>query len=56
MTGEEKQLMDQFEITYETKTIFNFRGYRYERLNDALTYAKKEVAAILKLQDSESKK
>lgn len=52
MTDEEKQLMNQFEITYETKTIFHFRGHRYERLKDALNYAKKDVAYILKPQDS----
>lgn len=56
MTEKEKQLMDQFDITYETLTIFNFRGYRYERLNDALAYAKNELAVNLKLQDSKSKK
>ena len=45
MNNEEKKLMDQHEITYETKTIFHFRGHRYDRLDDALSYAKKEMAA-----------
>ena len=41
MTDEEKRAMDQFGITCEKKTIFHFQGHRYERLNDALNYAKK---------------
>lgn len=45
MTDEEKQLMDQYGVTCETKTIFHYRGHRYDRLDDALNFAKKELAA-----------
>ena len=41
MTDEEKRAMDQFGITCEKKMIFHFQGDRYERLDDALNYAKK---------------
>lgn len=55
MTDEEKQMIDQFGITNETKTIFYFRGHKYERLSDALNYAKKEVDANLQTQECELK-
>jgi hypothetical protein len=41
MTDEEKQTMQQYGITHETKTIFHFEGHKYERLSDAINYAKK---------------
>ena len=55
MTDEEKKLMDQYEITCETKTIFHYRGHRYDRLDDALNYAKKEMVATTNLQVNASK-
>ena len=41
MTEEQKKTMEQFGITYETKTIFYFQGHRYDHLDDAIKYAKK---------------
>ena len=41
MTDDEGHLMNQFEITDGKKTIFRFRGHRYERLDNAIYYAKK---------------
>ena len=43
MTDEEKRAMDQFGITCENKMIFHFQGHKYERLDDALNYAKNAV-------------
>lgn len=40
MTSDEKKLMEEFGITAESKTIFHFDGHRYERLSDAVNYAK----------------
>lgn len=40
MNSEDKALMEKFGITVETKTIFHFAGHRYERLSDAVNYAK----------------
>ena len=56
MTDEEKQLMDQYEITYESKTIFHYRGHSYDRLDDALNYAKKEMAATSRPRATVSRK
>jgi len=33
--------MDQYGIAGEEKKIFDLQGYRYERPNDAVNYAKK---------------
>ena len=41
MTEEQKKIMEQLGITYETKTIFHFQGHRYDHLDDAIKYAKK---------------
>jgi hypothetical protein len=39
MTEEEK-LMEQYGITCERKTMYWYKGYKYEKLTDALNYAK----------------
>jgi hypothetical protein len=41
MTHEEKQLKDQYGITYKEKMVFYFQGHKCERLDDAVNYAKK---------------
>jgi hypothetical protein len=50
MNTEDKALMEKFGITAEVKTIFHFGGYRYERLNDAVNYAKKAASGDPKRQ------
>ena len=40
MNSDDKKLMEEFGITAESKTIFHFDGHRYERLSDAVNYAK----------------
>ncbi|NKC01947.1 MAG: hypothetical protein GKR90_26075 [Pseudomonadales bacterium] len=40
MTDEETRLMDEHGITCETKTVYHFRTHKYDRLQDALNYAK----------------
>jgi hypothetical protein len=40
MTDEQKLAMEKFGITSETKSVFHFEGYKYDRLEDALKYAK----------------
>lgn len=40
MTNEEKHAMERYGITSEEKTIFYFEGYKYDRLSDAVNYAK----------------
>ena len=40
MNTEDKALMERLGVTAESKTIFRFDGHKYERLSDALNYAK----------------
>ena len=40
MNSDDKALMEKFGITAESKTIFHFAGHKYERLADAVNYAK----------------
>jgi len=40
MTDEDKRVMEEFGITSETKMVFHFEGHRYDRLSDAVNYAK----------------
>ena len=46
MNSEDRALMEKFGIAAETKTIFHFDGHRYERLNDAVNYAKQKKLAV----------
>ena len=39
MNEHEEKLMAQYGITAETKPLFHYEGYRYERLADAVKYA-----------------
>lgn len=43
MTAEEKKLMKELNIRFEQRTVYYFyyKGYRYEKLSDALDYAKR---------------
>ena len=44
MNSEELALMKQFGITVEQKVIYHFEKHRYERLSDAINYAKTRQA------------
>jgi hypothetical protein len=39
MTEDDKKLMDKHGITYEQRTVFFYKNYKYERLADAVNYA-----------------
>jgi hypothetical protein len=39
MTEEEKQLLEKHGIKCTQKTIYHYKQYRYENLNDAIRYA-----------------
>jgi hypothetical protein len=45
MDDSDKKLMAEHGITSETKTVFHYLGHRYERLADAVSYAKIRQAA-----------
>ena len=40
MNEQDSKLMAQYGITAETKFLFHYGGYRYERLADAIKYAR----------------
>lgn len=40
MTEEQKFAMEKYGITCHTKSVFHFEGHKYDRLEDALKYAK----------------
>ena len=42
MDEHDERLMVQYGITAETKVLFHYDGYRYERLADAVSYAKRQ--------------
>ncbi|PLW67119.1 hypothetical protein [Pseudohalioglobus lutimaris] len=43
LTDEEKVLMAQYNIEAETRTIFYSEGYKYDKLKDALRYARSSI-------------
>ena len=45
MTEEEKEPMERYGITVEQKSVYFYKGYKYDRLNDALNYAKMGTGA-----------
>jgi hypothetical protein len=42
MTEEEKDLAERYGIAVEHKSVYLYKGYKYERLEDALNYAKRD--------------
>jgi hypothetical protein len=40
MTEEETELLKRYDITVEQKSVYTYEGHKYERLEDALNYAK----------------
>lgn len=55
MDEHNESLMAQYGITAETKVLFHLGGYRYDRLDDAVRYAKAQQGkhkAVDTLHDS----
>ena len=40
LSTEEKELVVKYNITVETKRAFYFEGYKYDKLDDVVRYAK----------------
>lgn len=40
ITEEDKVLMDKYNIKTEARTLFYSEGYKYDKLEDALNYAR----------------
>ena len=43
MSGQGKTLMAEYGITSSPKTVYFYKEYRYDRLSDALSYAKSDT-------------
>ena len=43
-TEEELKLITQFGITHEQKTVYFYQGHKYDKLSDAIRYAKISLA------------
>ncbi len=48
MPEEEKELMKRYGITVEPKSVYSYKGYKYEHLKDALNYTKVDAGAAHK--------
>lgn len=42
MTEDEMELMKRYDITAEQKSVYLYKGYKYEQLRDAVNYARIE--------------
>ena len=40
MSEQDKALMAEYGITSTVKEVYSYKGYRYDRLSDALSYAR----------------
>ena len=40
MNEEDNKLMEQYDITSQQKTVYLYKGYKYDRLKDAINFAK----------------
>jgi hypothetical protein len=43
MSEQDKTLMAEYGITSSPKTVYFYKQYRYDRLEDALSYAKSDA-------------
>jgi hypothetical protein len=43
MSEQDKTLMAEYGITSSLKTVYFYKEYRYDRLSDALNYAKSDA-------------
>ena len=43
MTDKDKKIMDAHGITYQSKTIYQYKDFKYERLADAVRYAEMDA-------------
>lgn len=43
-SDEDRELMGQYGITHEKKSVYFYDGHKYERLSDAVRYARDSLA------------
>ena len=54
MTEEEEKLMKRYGITSEQNTVYYYMGHKYERLKDALNYARIQTEVRVAASDKHS--
>jgi hypothetical protein len=45
MSEQDETLMAEYGITSTVKTVYSYKGYRYDRLSDALSYARTDTGS-----------
>ena len=53
---EEDETMERYGITRETNTTFHFAGHKYQRLEDAVNYAKSHQRELAPKRDKPQSK
>ena len=48
MNGKDKQMMDEHGITCESRNVFFYKEYKYDRLDDAVRFAKIDTGRVRK--------
>ena len=43
MSKTDKELMTEYRITHETKTVYSYKQHNFEQLNDAIRYAEIDI-------------
>jgi hypothetical protein len=43
MSEQDKTLMAEYGINSTVKTVYSYKGYRYDRLSDAISYARTDT-------------
>ena len=47
VTENDRRVMNQYGITYQNKTVYTYKTYVYDRLADALAYARIDSARVV---------
>ncbi len=43
MNEVERKMVEQYGITFEQKTVYFYKGHKYDQLKDAIRYAKIDI-------------
>ena len=54
MSEQDKMLMAEYGITSTVKKVYRYKDYRYDRLSDALSYARTDTRRSGKAVEQES--
>lgn len=46
MSEDDKTLMTRYDITSESKMIYSYKQHRYEKLKDAVNYARLDTESV----------